>query len=252
MLPDWAKAGPRGTEAKLPAKEVTLGQGRLKAFMSKAAEDADRARDEAGVSKSTESARLIPNQFYVLSLESALKGGLGIDLRTFLLARPPAALLQNQSRYYVPAASQPGAQVQQAPPGTPGRIRSCIMDEDSGARWYEVPDFILEAGGQPSRPALHICCDKGTVGWPGLQWLIETRSLRATVLPDPLHQDWNGLRAAALQCGGVADHAGEGHHRQHAIWPLPGVSLLRHLEGSWAGVFQYSHTPERALPVVFR
>ena len=79
--------------------------------------------------------------------------------------------------------------------------RACIVDRATGERWLEVPELTLVEGGPVVRPALHICSDKGAVGWPGLQWAVSTIGLRSTLVPNPLRQDWNGLNHAALESG---------------------------------------------------
>eukprot|EP00972_Heterocapsa_arctica_P087384 12888136-Heterocapsa_arctica.AAC.1 len=64
--------------------------------MAKCAEESNQAREESGLSKAMESTRLVPNQYYILAVESALQGGLGIALQTFAVNKPPTAFTLTQ------------------------------------------------------------------------------------------------------------------------------------------------------------
>ena len=150
--------GPKGSKKGSTAEETLVEQGRLKAFMAKCAEEAQQAKEASGISKASESTRLVPNQYYILALESAIKGGLGISLQTFASKVPARALTMTQERFYVPASSLPNAR---APlPGSPARQRSCISDSATGERRLEIPELILVEGGPVARPAIHICSGK--------------------------------------------------------------------------------------------
>eukprot|EP00972_Heterocapsa_arctica_P098907 14594069-Heterocapsa_arctica.AAC.1 len=64
--------------------------------MAKCAEESNHAKEESGLIKAMESTRLVSNQYYILAVESALQGGLGVNLQTFSVNKPPTALTFTQ------------------------------------------------------------------------------------------------------------------------------------------------------------
>jgi hypothetical protein len=196
VLPDWTKSAPTGSasHSETIAKAAPFELKRLFEFMS----SHDLEDENAKKRRRGDDNYRVPNQFYIQALEHSLKGGLGIDFQTFMPIRRVSALLESQTRYYVPHSSL-AEQIPLPPNDPPDRMRSCIVDTNSGARWLEVP--ISCSDGIVSRPSLHCSADKGCIGMPGLCWLFFRQGLRGCLWFDLFHEDWNGLQRSCLEAG---------------------------------------------------
>jgi hypothetical protein len=194
-LPDWAKEKPKGADAAAgpaPMAKSLLAE-QLHAFMGKCSS----REDEIKVKKLMEAAPRTFNMFHLKALDWGMRGGLNIALSYFKPPRPVNLLTSSLVRYYVDLGIS-GDELAQGAPGL--KRRSCIEDKASGERWFEVP---RERDGQGNlhRPALHVVTDKGPKCFPGLQYLFKKLRLRGSLIADPWHQDWNGLRSAAAEAG---------------------------------------------------
>jgi hypothetical protein len=83
-----------------------------------------------------------------------------------------------------------------------------------------VPMVLV--GDTPVRESLHTSRDKGSKGFPGLAWLYWQQKIRGVLVADLYHEDWNGLKRAAVSAG---------------VWlPILERVLIRNLpHGPWQG-----------------
>ena len=142
----------------------------------------------------------VANQFWAQSLDHALHMGLGVDLSYFHRKNPCVAVRIPCKRYFLSpessiASSLPGASVD-------GLCRrSCIEDTSTGVRWWEVPRFVTAESASRMRPSLHLCIDRGSVGWPAAMFLYTRCAVRGCLFSDYAHDDWNALKGAATVSG---------------------------------------------------
>lgn len=165
----------------------------LHAFMGKA----QSKDDELKIKRLMEVPPRTFNMLHLKALDWAMRGGLNISLSYFRPPRPVGLLTASQCRYYVDVQGS----ADQLASGAPDlQRRSCIEDKSTGQRWFEVPRERDDEG-HLHRPALHVVTDKGPKCFPGLQYLFKKLRLRGSLVADPWHQDWNGLRSAAAEAG---------------------------------------------------
>ena len=134
---DEAELVRQGTLAKLRvqmAEEATEADARLASQLDK---------HVAAVEKSRKA-----NKAWVISLDNALRAGIGRGLQAFIPRKRCRALLEGESRYLAdftpPGESQP-------------RKRACLLAPD-GSRSWEMP-LKVEAG-RKIAPALHLSLDQ--------------------------------------------------------------------------------------------
>ncbi len=60
---------------------------------------------------------------------------------------------------------------------------------------------MVPVGDAPVRESLHTSRDKGSKGFPGLAWLYWQQKIRGVLVADLYHEDWNGLKRAAVIAG---------------------------------------------------
>ena len=98
-----------------------------------------------------------------------------------------------------------------------------------------VPMVLV--GDAPVRESLHTSHDKGSKGFPGLAWLYWQQKIRGVLVADLYHEDWNGLKRAAVSAG---------------VWlPILERVLIRNLpHGPWQGacVSRFHQGPRSAPP----
>eukprot|EP00971_Amphidinium_carterae_P043357 853390-Amphidinium_carterae.2 len=176
VLPDWnnKKGVPLSAGTSLET-ELQHEQLELKLFMATLSE-ADRLRvpEWQRASRAKQSTKYVPNQFYVQALEHSLSCGLGITLEKFVVTDPPKPLSPSEVRYYTSSA----ALYPKGAPAYMAETRACVEDRITKRRRIEVPDFVLSQGMLPERPALHLCLDKGSVGFYGVQWMLQKLDIR--------------------------------------------------------------------------
>ena len=79
------------------------------------------------------------------------------------------------------------------------RIR--VHNEDTGDVRLEVPREQHNDGVPFLRPCIHLCIDRGSIGWPASMFLFTHQKLRGTLFSDFAHDDWNALKNAAASAG---------------------------------------------------
>lgn len=73
------------------------------------------------------------NRDFLAKLDGQLRAGTGKGLVEYMPKARVASLKQGQTRYFIST-------------GEGGEKRSCIVDETSGRRWYEVPKLTVASG----------------------------------------------------------------------------------------------------------
>lgn len=191
MLPDWAAAlDSYKSQGDYQQSFKQSIQQQLHLFMGAEKEEMQMDRDKGKDARVYSVHRLC-------ALDKALQAGLDLNLNYFFLPvrQKMGQLRMHQERYYVAVEhlDVDSAGLYQEEEGEQEK-RSCIIDHTTKETWLEAPRDMV--AGQLHRPCLWAVSDKGPKCFPGLQWLFQHGHLRGAVIPDPWHQDWNGLRAA--------------------------------------------------------
>ena len=130
----------------------------------------------------------VSNQLFLRALDHSLDS-IGVPLNTFKTIKPLCAISPPLRRYWVEVAKLPNSPVQDAHI----QRRSCIKDNSTGAKWFELP--------LQQRPALFLDMDKGPESWPSTFWLFGQGLCRGAATDDPLHSAWNGCKQAISKAG---------------------------------------------------
>lgn len=196
VLPDDRSeplAGRAKYDESAPCPPVVERARQFTAFMAESNEaELKRVQRELAIVKYRAS-----NQAYILAMEQALNASLGLTFQDFKLRRAIGALPLGTKRYFLQpaqAATCPGHTAEDPP----DRRRSCIVDSLSSQRWLEVPRSLGRDGLPMPSKALHVTIDRGSIGFPAFVWLFSVQKVHGTLWSDFSHDDWNGLKGAAL------------------------------------------------------
>eukprot|EP00971_Amphidinium_carterae_P343165 6482768-Amphidinium_carterae.1 len=141
--------------------------------------------------KESEGQRLY-SAHHLLALEQALQSGMNVTLASFRCAESYAVVRSDVKRYWTakdkldPELCEDGVV-----------RRACVQRLPAGSTSLTVPrDGQKESRGLPS---LTVVMDMGPKQFPGMQWIFETWRLRGSLINDPWHADWNGIKSALTE-----------------------------------------------------
>lgn len=221
VLRDWKKrlAAPGDP---LSEKEMDSVATSLKKFMEgNTIENNKRPRAQAQ-DKIKESR--LSNALFVKALDHALQSGMNKNLKMFRPSNPVCPIKTNQKQYFIDGNLE-GLEQEE------GRvIRSCIEESDDTG----VVGRRLELVADIPRPSLHVCLDRGSIGWTSALWMFLGQKIRGTFLPDPLHMAWGDVKNAV-------EDAGLGHVKLEAIL------LFSFASGPWKGAAFFQNVKDASL-----
>ena len=132
------------------------------------------------------------NRFWALSLDNALRHGLGYGLSRFQPSYHGYLLSEHET------VRRRDLPLQEQLPGT-SCCRATAVHVDGSERTL-VPRQVQ--GEHLYRPVLHKAMDQGSLGWVGALWLDNCLQLRSTTVEDPLHRFFgNDLKDSLVQSG---------------------------------------------------
>jgi hypothetical protein len=135
-----------------------------------------------------EKARLA-NRGFIISFDNQLRS-MGLGLKDFLPKRRLLALNGHQVRELVEVKCPISGEI---------RKRSVIRDTLSKEKVWELP--IQLHGGRKWSPALHAELDQGSIGWPGINWVLRDLGIRGSQCLDRFHRTPNDWVAACTDAG---------------------------------------------------
>ena len=168
MLPDWRREAPKGskTAVEVAAADAPRIARRLADF-TETLHEADRNKKRSAATRPVHGVEGIANCFFAQASDKALCAGVGLHLASFQVQTLVGPLGPREKRYFLEpdeAAACPNAIVVD---GEEGRRRSCIEDEATGDRRYEIPQRRLASNCQP-----FFVTDEGPVGPPFIYYLL--------------------------------------------------------------------------------
>ncbi len=145
---------------------------------------------------------LVPNKFFLLSLDKSLRKSINIGLDRFLVEQHNFRIGPEEKLGFVTLPEESKIS------GSAHR-RAWVMGKSGEPLRELVPRKLVN--GKLHRPALHKAQDQGSVGWPASVFLDNFCHLRSTTTPDPYHRWYgNDLKLGIAQAGAwiiVCEHA---------------------------------------------
>lgn len=171
---DSPKDLPTGSLTDIQKQEEKAKRlSKVQLFMTKKAEQDASAKSAL---KQAEHARLA-NPHYIAGLDNAMQGGIGRSLLDFVAMRRAVPLKPGERRYFVDGSTI----------GEPaGTFVSCIVDEATGHRWLETP-AMRSPEGRRLMPKLILAADRGSIGFPGISYMLSELGVRGFAFWDPWH-----------------------------------------------------------------